>query len=42
VDSRGIIEALRGIYNAAPLVEELTGVQPSESAVKPATIKEKK
>ena len=42
VDSRGIIEALRGIYNATPLVEELTGKQVPESAVKPATKKEKK
>jgi len=41
VDSRGIIEALRGIYNAAPLVEELTGKQAPE-VVKPATLKEKK
>jgi hypothetical protein len=41
VDSRGIIEALRGIYNAAPLAEELTGKHAPES-VKPATLKEKK
>ena len=42
VDSRGILEALRGIYNAGPLVEELTGQNAPESAVKPAVKKEKK
>ena len=42
VDSRGIIEALRGIYGATPLAEELTGMHAPESAVKPATKKEKK
>ena len=41
VDSRGIIEALRGIYNAGPLAEELTGQNTPESAVKPAVKKEK-
>ncbi len=41
VDSRGIIEALRGIYNAGPLVEELTGKNAPEAAVKPASKKEK-
>jgi len=41
VDSRGIIEALRGIYSATPLVEELVGKQPVAVAT-PATKKEKK
>ena len=41
VDSRGIIEALRNIYNATPLVEELVGKQPI-STTKPASLKEKK
>ncbi len=41
VDSRGIIEALRSIYNATPLVEELVGKQLA-SPTQPATLKEKK
>ena len=41
VDSRGIIEALRNIYDATPLVEELVGTQATE-VTKPATLKEKK
>jgi hypothetical protein len=42
VDSRGILEALRAIYYAGPLVEELTAENASESPAKPATKKEKK
>jgi hypothetical protein len=41
VDSRGIIEALRTIYGATPLVEELVGKTAVESE-KPAVLKEKK
>ncbi|MGH9522938.1 MAG: S46 family peptidase, partial [Terriglobales bacterium] len=41
VDSRGILEALRNIYGAGPLVDELVGPQAKE-VTKPATLKEKK
>ena len=41
VDSRGILEALRNIYGATPLVEELVGPQ-AKQVTKPATLKEKK
>jgi hypothetical protein len=41
VDSRGILEALRDIYDATPLVEELVGRQAIETE-KPATLKQKK
>jgi hypothetical protein len=36
VDSRGIIEALRQIYGATPLADELTGPQPAAPAKKKA------
>ena len=42
VDSRGILEALRNIYQATPLAEELAGKEPVKEVAKPATLKEKK
>jgi hypothetical protein len=41
VDSRGIVEALRNIYNAGALVNELTGGQAAAAAATPASPKKK-